>query len=213
MYMFRIENIKSMDGHVIWENPAHGSSSSCRPIMLLLGKETRENCQIVSQLQEERRNYQFIVEHFEKPLNVKVDATMSMADGKMHSLLTGLGGAFCCLCTNSEQQCNDIKCISSGFKVDRSLEDTLEICQENMHILENRKTGDYEIRKGVTQQPITIEDITYMHLLHNLLRCFDWLYKICYHATAGQKLNFPLLIESEERYNFLSRQKKISKQG
>ena len=110
---------------------------------------------------------------------------MSMVDGKMHSLLTGLGGAFCCLCTNSEQQCNDIKCISSGFKVDRSLEDTLEICQENMHILENRKTGDYEIRKGVTQQPITIEDITYMHPLHNLLRCFDWLYKICYHATAG----------------------------
>ena len=29
----------------------------------------------------------------------------------------------------------------------------------------------------------------------------------------GQKLNFPLLIESEECYNFLSRQKKISKQG
>ena len=99
--------------------------------------------------------------------------------------MEGKRAAVCCLCTNSEQQCNDIKCISSGFKVNRSLEDTLEICQENMHILENRKTGDYEIRKGVTQQPITIEDITYMHPLHNLLRCFDWLYEICYHATAG----------------------------
>ena len=24
-----------------------------------------------------------------------------------------------------------------------------------------------------------------MHPLHNLLRCFGWIFKICYHATAG----------------------------
>ena len=40
-------------------------------------------------------------------------------------------------------------------------------------------------RKGVTQEPITTEDHNNSHPLHNLLRCFGWIYKICYHATAG----------------------------
>ena len=94
--------IKIDQGQVVWENLSHASSSSCRPIMLLMGKETRENCGIVSQLQEERKDCQFTVEHFNNPVNAKINATMSMVDGKMHSLLTGLGGAFCCLCTSSD---------------------------------------------------------------------------------------------------------------
>ena len=108
-----------------------------------------------------------------------------MVDGKMHSLLTGLGGAFCCLCTSSDDQCNSIDCIKEGFSIDRSLEQTSEICNENLHLPENRKEGDYEVRKGVTQEPITKEDLISLHPLHNLLRCFGWIFKICYHATAG----------------------------
>ena len=91
-------------------------------------------------------------------------------DGKLHSLLIGLGGAFCCLCSSSESVCNDVEFISAGFVVDRSLEQTWEICNENLHLQENRKTGDYEVRKGVTQKPITLEDISNLHPLHNVLR-------------------------------------------
>ena len=54
-----------------------------------------------------------------------------------------------------------------------------------MHLEENRKKEDYDVRKGVTQEPITTEDINNMHPLHNLLRCFGWIFKICYQATAG----------------------------
>ena len=75
--------------------------------------------------------------------------------------------------------------IQSGFTIDRTLEDTLKICEEELHLENNRKKGDYDVRKGVTQEPITTEDINNMHPLHNLLRCFGWLFKICYHATAG----------------------------
>ena len=78
MFMFRVVNMKTSEGQVVWENPSHASSSSCRPIMLLMGKETRENCGIVSQLQEERKGCQFIIQHFNNPVNVKVNATMSM---------------------------------------------------------------------------------------------------------------------------------------
>ena len=64
-----------------------------------------------------------------KAINVAVHATKLLTDEKMHSSLTGLGGAFCCLCTDSEQQCNDIECISAGFKVSQSLEEIADICQ------------------------------------------------------------------------------------
>ena len=110
---------------------------------------------------------------------------MSMIDGKMHSVVTGLGGAYCCLCTNSKEQCSNADLIKSGFIIDRSLEDTLEICEKDLHLENNRKKGDYEVRKGVTQQHITTEDVNNMHPLHNLLRCFGWVFKICYHATAA----------------------------
>ena len=39
MYMFRFENATTKDGTVIWTNKRHGSASTCRPVMLLLGKE------------------------------------------------------------------------------------------------------------------------------------------------------------------------------
>ena len=97
----------------------------------------------------------------------------------------GCGGAFCVLCCSSEEACNDKEYISAGFKVNRTLEQTEEICSKNLHLEKNRKKGDYNVRLGVTQEPITTEDHTNLHPLHNVLRCFGWIYKICYHATAG----------------------------
>ena len=37
----------------------------------------------------------------------------------------------------------------------------------------------------VKVSPRTTEDINNLLPLHNLLRCFGWIFKICYHATAG----------------------------
>ena len=81
--------------------------------------------------------------------------------------------------------CRSTERITSGFKIDRCLEDTIAICEQDLHLEENLQKEDYETRKGVTQEPITTEDINYLHPLHSLLSCFGWLFKICYHATAG----------------------------
>ena len=123
--------------------------------MVLMGKETRENCQIVAELQRERKNSEISLDYFDNSIECKIHANMSMVDGKLHTLLSGLGGAFCCICSYDKEQCNKIECINAGFKIDRSLQETLEICSENLHLKKNRKTGDYEKRKGVTQEPIT----------------------------------------------------------
>ena len=202
MYMFRIENLKTDNDEMLWENPSHASSSSCRPVMLMTGKETRQNCEVVANLQKERQGAMFSVfsHHSNKSIKVQVHAKMSMIDGKMHTIISGLGGAFCCLCTKSKEQCHDVDIISSGFKVDRSLDDTLDICENNLHLEENRKKEDYDVRRGVTQEPITTEDINNMHPLHNLLRCFGWIFKICYHATAGH------LSRSEAKLNLSNRE-------
>lgn len=184
MYMFRVESICS-NSDVIWRSQSHASASYCRPVMLLLGKEGKHNCQIMSQIKKERSNLLIPLEYQEKQLNIRVNARMTMIDGKLHTILSGLGGAFCCLCTFSEAQCNDIDLIRNGFSINRSLEQTLEICQNEFHLEKNRRKGDYGVRMGVTDVPITKENLNTLHPLHNLLRAFDWIYKICYHATAG----------------------------
>ena len=117
MYMFRIENLKTANGNILWENSAHASSSSCRPVMLLMGKESRDNCEIVTSIQSERQGAQFTVNHNKNLIDVHVHAKMSMVDGKMHTALSGLGGAYCCLCTHSKGQCHDSDYVDSGFKV------------------------------------------------------------------------------------------------
>ena len=87
MFMFRVENLKTVNGEIIWENPSHASSSSCRPVMLLMGKETRENCKIVTSLQKERQGAKFPVKHQDKLINVEVQAKMSMIDGNRKHLI------------------------------------------------------------------------------------------------------------------------------
>lgn len=62
--------------------------------MLLMGKESRKNCEIVADIPKERKDSQFVVQNFHKSIIVKVNATMSVVDGKLHSLVTGLGGGF-----------------------------------------------------------------------------------------------------------------------
>ena len=40
----------------------------------------------------------------------------------------------------------------------------------------------------MTKDPITTEEMNNRHPLHNLLRCFGWIFKIRYYATAAHHL-------------------------
>ena len=213
--MFRFENATTKDGTVIWTNKRHGSASTCRPVMLLLGKESYDNCGIVKILQKERNSHNFTVTLNKKQTNVFFDAEMTMVDGKLHSLLTGLGGAFCCLCSYSKEQCNTLDYVKAGFPVDRSLEQTKQICEEKWHLLENRKPNDYKVRQGVTKEPITNEEHLTLHPLHSYLRVFGWIYKICYHAVAGHfnwsESKFEGISKSQGVNNLIESKRKIQK--
>ena len=40
MYMFRIEKMKDLNDNIIYENSSHASSTACRPLMLLMGRNS-----------------------------------------------------------------------------------------------------------------------------------------------------------------------------
>ena len=173
MYRFRIQSLTHSD-NVLWQNPRPGSSSSCRPLLLLMGKESYENLSNVPEIQKERLNLTFPITLGDKVIQVNVHSTLSMIDGKLRSLLTGLHGAFCVLCTASREIANDTEKIRMGFEIDRSFEQIIHICNQQLHIPSARKKGDYEIRQGVTQVPLTIENLLLLTPPHTYLRVLDW---------------------------------------
>ena len=105
-----------------------------------------------------------------------------MVDGKMRSILSGLGGAFCHICTCSRTEAVDIE---HSFSIDRSTEE-INLIWDKLHSGEMvRKAGDYDLRQGVTQEPIVEwESISSLSPLHCMLRAFDFIMKIIYHLHA-----------------------------
>ena len=93
MYMFSPISLRHTDGPVIWKEDKPGSPLSCRPLALMLGKETDDNLKIIyKRLSQERLSLtqtplQFKFDNI--PLKVTVNLRMTMIDGKMRTLLTG----------------------------------------------------------------------------------------------------------------------------
>ena len=69
MSVRHIVNLKTVAGEVLCENRSY-SSSAGRPVMLLMGKETRENCEIVTGIQKERQWASFSVNHGNREIDV-----------------------------------------------------------------------------------------------------------------------------------------------
>ena len=85
----------------------------------------------------------------------------------MRAILTALHGAYCLLCTCTREEANDVSYIRDGFKIDRSIAQLLDIANRQLHLPEFRRKGDYSIRQGLTQVPITLEDLLFISPLHS----------------------------------------------
>jgi len=96
-----------------------------------------------------------------------------MIDGKMKSLLSGSGGAFCMLCTFSRDQAVDIRLT---FNIDRTADQITQIWEKLQSGELVKKPNDHSTRQGVTQEPIVPwDDIAILSPLHSMLRSFDFL--------------------------------------
>ena len=165
-----------------------------RPVFIVLGKETRENLEDVKNTLKERKVDSF---DLEKPdgtvVRINLQAEMSMVDGKMRAMVTGLMGAYCLLCTVdkktacgiSEEAQNAVQ-LESFFHINRSPEETKadydRLVDENGRL--KRLRGDYADRKGVTQEPLADENMNSVSPLHSLMRSFDFVKSLLYHLRS-----------------------------
>ena len=121
--------------------------------------------------------------HKGKLYKVYVHLKMSMIDGKMRTLVSGLGGAFCILCTCSREEAVSLV---HSFTINRTGAQITEIWNKLSSGELVKKPHDRHIRLGVTREPIIdLETIASVSPLHSLMRAFDFFLKIIYHLNAG----------------------------
>eukprot|EP00112_Aurelia_sp_Birch-Aquarium-sp1_P022767 Seg653.3 transcript_id=Seg653.3/GoldUCD/mRNA.D3Y31 product="hypothetical protein" protein_id=Seg653.3/GoldUCD/D3Y31 len=198
MYMFCPLSLEDDTGKELWKEQTPNSPSANRPLFLLLGKESYENVSSVGEAVGDRSKLSIepiAIDHNDRKFDVKVSCSLSMIYGKMKSLLSGLGGAFCTLCTVTREEASGmsesgVERLKEGIEINRSIDDTMKIWNhltteiEGETIIKKRK-GDYGIRKGLTQEPIVKENIAIISPLHALLRTFDFCCKITQFLKAG----------------------------
>lgn len=113
LYMFTpLKILDSTTNDVIWRETKPNSPHSTRPLMLFLGKETYDNMQMPMAIQKEKESLtaagplQVEIETPEgrRTCKINLKGRFSMLDGKFRKLVSGLGGAWCLLCTANRNE-------------------------------------------------------------------------------------------------------------
>ena len=189
MYMFTPLKLSTTDSnHTLWKEYYPASPHSCRPLSLMLGKETDADLKSVYKylIKEKRASIQstpLFVLFKDRKFTIKLDFKLSLIDGKMRSLLSGRGGAFCVLCTcTRENACNP----ELQFSIDISGDKIQDIWRKLTSGELIKRSHDQHVRMGVTQEPlIDFDQISMLSPLHAFMRFFDTILKIIYHLNAG----------------------------
>ena len=153
----------------------------------MLGKETDDHLKdVYKRINDQRsvvRSSPISITHLDTTYTVHINLKMSMLDGKMRALLSGLGGAFCMLCTCSRDEASSLV---DTFTINRTTEQVVQIWYKMCSGEIVKKPHDQAVRQGVTQEPIVeLESVASMSPLHSQLRFFDFLLKIIYCLNAG----------------------------
>ena len=188
-YMFTPLTLEDGEtNEVLYKEPYSSSPFAARPLFLLLGKETLENLADIEIAMKERRDASFKFMMGDREYEVAVDALLTMIDGKMRALLTGLGGAYCLLCTVEKDVANGKGCTDplEFMNINRSHVETKADYDRLLKVnggVKKRK-GDYLDRKGITQRPVAGEDLNDISPLHCVLRGFDFPVSLQYHLRS-----------------------------
>ena len=144
------------------ENPC--ASTRERPVIIAAAKETSHFieicCDFFTKGKKELEESPLKIEYEDgQTLEFDVVLEMTQIDGKMKSIMSGLGGAYCTLCTTSPEDAQSIPNIRDGFPMNRTIESTIKDFEllaepdEFGDLIVPRKPKDYSIRKGLTQKP------------------------------------------------------------
>ncbi|XP_065647675.1 uncharacterized protein LOC136077082 [Hydra vulgaris] len=186
----KLLNSNADGNNLIWEQISPNSDFSQRPLMLQMGKESRENAQSLTVFNADIKTMKeegFIIIFNGQYLNIKVNIVADSFDRKASNIFQGLGGAYCDLCDLSKEQCEDICTIEQGFVINRDIETMeqifLDLVQEDGSL--TKKSKDYDVRHGQTASPIAGSNVRSVQVLHALLHGFDHFMKVVVHLSAG----------------------------
>ena len=184
------------DGKVLWRNPAPNSALTQRPLAIIAAKEDRDEIlrPLIPQIEAEITSVSsngLHMQYMEKDVYISVNSCLTMFDGKMHAALQGTGGAFCQLCKFSKVNCHCPEYVVNGFPVDRSIEEMHNIFNdltESGAVPVPRRQGDYDVRTGVTAEPITHRELnTSLPTTHAWTCISTWFLNLLYHIVAQDK--------------------------
>ena len=178
------------ENNEIYVQPLPNSTLSQRPLCLQMGKESVDNLRSLDMYNAEissLENEGTQLETDSKVITVRSKIISYMLDGKAAKLYTGLGGAYCDLCSFSKEECINRDQITQGFNITRDINDIINYFNDNVDEDGNVITakGDYKQRGGVTTGPIATNQVISTQILHSMLRTFDHFMKVVVHIKAG----------------------------
>ena len=179
------------DGVTIWKNPSPNSATSTRPIFLLRAGESEERVKdlVIKKTDEGRKDLEvarIIKTDDESVFCVRHEIIDSMKDMKLKKEWSGLGGADCILCESKKADWKNVTKIEEGFPITRLAEDTKKLWTElSMNGEITRKSGDYESRKGLTNNPLTDSDQHHICVTHSYINVMSWFLKVLYRCNIS----------------------------
>ena len=142
------------------------------------------------------------MEEFDIKFTVKIE--LSQLDGK--ALVTGLGllGCFCTMCECTATEAKDPARIIQLFRIERTIESVQQLYEELVEEDEDgneyipTRPNDYAIRQGLTQKPLTTQDIAKnFPVLHARLRSLCFFEQLAYRLNS----NVPIMGRGKGSHN------------
>ena len=196
-----IKLVAEADGEpiVLWRNKKPNSPFTLRPIYLIREKESDKDLlnEVITTTDAARiklNNQGLVVrckiDEQDLAVDCGVDIVDSMKDVKLKTMVSGAGGADCQLCDTQQDEWLDKAKIETGFPINRSAQENTQIYVALYSEEEDgveRKDGDFSIRKGITQKPITLSDQRAITICHLYINGPNWWLKFFSKVAAGVK--------------------------
>ena len=191
---FALTEVRALDSDkTIFKDSFCNSSNAERPWVLIPGKESRENFAKVIKVIDKDVNEITSSELNISGIRCKISFDLSQLEGKAIVVASGLGGCYCTSCKVSEADAKLPERIQQGFTIDRNID---ELHSLYMVLAESTSSGeiepvpgDYRARTGLTNQPLTIQDVTKnIPITHAYLRSLSYFETLIYQINADVRI-------------------------
>ena len=178
---------------IVWKNESPNSAFHTRPLALIAEKESVDLIRFVNETfepQEQKLRDKILkVKHRERKYKISGTIEDSMKDLKVRTIESGIGGAECLMCETQQGDWKNVDKIreSDAFQITRSAEKTMQLYKEMTEDTGEIKIAkdDYEIRGGLTSEPISGSNQHYLTLTHQYINGTHWFLNILYYIKAN----------------------------